>query len=346
MMNNEVDMNNQVEHISALQDKKRAEIQKAAALINQQYIKCYEGDESAFTDLIASLDKMYKGLVRRRLQLAGCFNDENEHTAMQEAHLAIWSYIKKTRQEKRAEISFTSYCKGIYFHKVSDVVRSEYVSQKKYGGKFTSLDADALGEKRGMVGEYVESPKYGGNRSDLIIAANEQRDIFDKCFIMYCDAMTVVDATPQRKVALYYARVLPHVLQVYHNVDTIPDGKAASPKWAIKSMGKRNILMLGNESQEQMQQFIEDSLRWSENFWLQLEDEIETSIGLVHIKDIIFVDEYDEKQIGHMTDYMHKLVAKEWLKEAKREPLFLSKAIEYTTEMDRISSMLKGGQSR
>lgn len=345
-MFDEVVKSNQVEHINLLQEKKRTEVQKAAALINQQYIKCFEGDENAFSDLIILLDKMYKGLVRRRLRMAGCLNDENEHTAMQDARLAIWFYIQKTKQEKKAEKSFASYCKGIYFHKVSDVIRTEYTSQKNYGGEFTSLEAEAFGEKKGMVGDYVESPKYKGNRSDLIIAADEQRNIFDKSFVMYCDAMTLVDATPQRKVALYYARVLPHLLQVYHNVDTIPDGKAASPKWAIKRMGKRNIFMLGNESQEQMQRFIENTLQWSESFWIQLEDEIETSTGMVKIKDIIFVDEYDEKQIGHMTDYMHKIVAKEWLKEAKRDPVFLSKAIEHTTEMDKISSMLKGGQSR
>ncbi len=345
-MNDGVDMNAQVEHIKLLQEKKRTEVQKAANLINQQYIKCYEGDENAFQSLIVLLDKMYNGLVRRQLYLAGCFNDENEHTAMQDARLAVWSYVQKTRQEKKAAISFASYCKGIYFHKVSDVIRQEYKSQIKYGGEFISLEADALGETRGKVGDYVESPQYKGNSPELIIAADEGRSIFDKCFIMYCEAMTVVDAAPQRKVALYYARVLPHVLQVCYNVDTIPDGKAASPKWAIKSMGKRNLLMLGNESQEQMQQFIKHTLRWSEDFWMQMEEKIETSVGALQIKDVIFVNEYDEKQIGHMTDYMHKIVAKEWLKEAKKDSVFLAKAIEHTTEMDKISSMLKGGQSR
>ena len=163
---------------------------------------------------------------------------------------------------------------------------------------------------------------------------------------MYCKALTDSGAEPPRCLALYYSRLLPHILQICFSMETIPDSKAASPKWAIDKMGKRTIGILGTESETQLKNYVLRNLMWCESFQKQLEESVSTLVGIQVMKNIIFTAQYDEKQIGHMTDYMHKVVAKDWLRLMKQDSKMIEGAIEYTSGADKLSKALKGGLGR
>lgn len=335
----------QEEHISVLQQHKKKDAVSVAMEINKNYEKYVQGDEDSLDDIINALDKKYRPMVAHQLYVSGCYDDENEHSAMQEARMAVWTLIQKSRKEQKVEPSFADICKGIYYHKAMDVVRSILTNKKHFGGGMTSIDIE-LPSENGIIGNLIADPKHGGNRPEQIIEDDKKRSFFDAAFEMYCKALTDSEAEPPRCLALYYARLLPHILQICFSVETIPDSKAASPKWAIDKMGKRTIGVLGTESETQLKNYVSRKLMWCESFQKQLEETVSTLVGMQVMKDIIFTTQYDEKQIGHMTDYMHKVVAKDWLRLMKQDSKMIEDAIEYASGADKLSKALKGGLGR
>ena len=336
---------NQEEHISSLQQHKKKDVASVTMEINKNYEKFVQGDSNLLDDIINALDKKYRALVAHQLYIAGCYDDENEHTAMQEARMAVWIALQKARTEHKIDPSFSDICKGIYYHKVMDVVRNVLTKNKHFGGGIASLDKE-LPSENGTVETMIEDPIDEGNRPEVVLEKAERREFFNDAFELYCKALTDSDAEPPRCLALYYARVLPHVLQIFFSVETIPDAKAASPKWAMERMGKRDIGTLGTESEIQLRNYVSPKLSWSDAFQRQLNEKITTSIGVQIMRYVVFLDQYDEKQIGHMSDYMHKIVAKDWLRLMKQNSKMIENAIEYTNGSDKISNALRGGIGR
>lgn len=335
----------QREHINLLQQQRKKDVSSATYEINKKYEKYVQGADELLGDVIEALDKKYRGMVVHQLYAAGCYDDENEHTAMQESRMAVWTLLQKSRTENRIDPSFSDVCKGIYYHKVMDVVRSVLTKNKRFGGGVSSIDVE-LPSENGTVGSLIEDPMHKGNRPENVIEDAEKRSFFDSAFEMYCRALTESGAEPPRCLALYYARILPHVLQICFSVETIPDSKAASPKWAIEKMGKRTVGVLSIESENQMHSYVSKRLTWCDAYQNQLNECVATSKGEQVMRYVIFVDQYDEKQIGHMTDYMHKVVAKDWLRMMKKDSKMIENAVEYTMGSDKLSKTLRGGLGR
>ena len=333
------------EHIQLLQQQRRKDLSSSTDNINDKYEKYVCGEDELLGVVIESLDKKYRAMVVHQLYVAGCYDDENEHTAMQEARMAVYTLLQKSRTNKKIDPSFTAICKGIYYHKVMDVVRCVLTRNKRFGGSVSSIDIE-LPSENGTIGSLIEDPAHKGNRPENVIEDTEKRIFFDSAFKMYCRALTESDAEPPRCLALYYARILPHILQICFSEETIPDSKAASPKWAVERMGKRTIGVLSDESETQMKRYVTETIMWCDAFQNQLNESITTSSGEIIMKYIVFVDHYDEKQIGHMTDYMHKIVARDWLRLMKKDSKMIENAVEYTKGSDKISKALRGGLGR
>lgn len=335
----------QKEHINLLQQQRKRDISSSTYEINKKYEKYVQGEDELLGTVIEALDKKYRPMVVHQLYAAGCYDDENEHTAMQESRMAVWTLLQKSRREKQINPSFSDICKGIYYHKVMDVVRSVLTKNKHFGGGVCSIDIE-LPSENGTIGTLIDDPSHKGNKPENVIEDAEKRSFFDLAFEMYCRALTESDAEPPRCLALYYARILPHVLQICFSVETIPDSKAASPKWAIEKMGKRTIGVLSTESEVQMKSYVSRRLRWCDAFQNQLSKSLSTPIGEQIMKNIIFVNHYDEKQIGHMSDYMHKIVVKDWLRLMKKDSKMVENAVEYTMGSDKLSKALRGELGR
>lgn len=355
----------QEEHISLLQQHRRKEVEGAAIQINNKYEKYVNGEEDQLEEILEAVDIKYRRMVIYNLYKSGCYNDENEHTALQEARTAVWIMIQESKKNQEVKPAFLAVCKSIYYYKAMDVIRAvgkelerfgkDYVDPKKKKtmketeknkkGVIESLDKP-LPSGNGTVGSLLVDSKYNGNQPEKVIGETEKREFFDKAFVKYCYALVHSDAEPPRGLALYYSRILPHILHIYFSIETIPDEKTASPKWAIEKMGSKTIGILSEESENQLKEYVSEQLEWCDIYRKQLDNEVSTFSGMQVMRNIIYVDQYDEDQIGHMTDYMHKILAREWLQLMKKEPKAIEKAIDYTVGLDRISKILRGGLSR
>ena len=91
----------QEEHISVLQQHKKKYVASVTMEINKNYEKYVQGDVDSLDEIINALDKKYRPMVTHQLYVSGCYDDENEHSAMQEARMAVWPV--RTEIQKRTE---------------------------------------------------------------------------------------------------------------------------------------------------------------------------------------------------------------------------------------------------
>ena len=85
----------QEEHISVLQQHKKKDVVSVTMEINKNYEKYVQGDGDSLDDIINALDKKYRPMVTHQLYVSGFYDDENEHSAMQEARMAVWALVQK-----------------------------------------------------------------------------------------------------------------------------------------------------------------------------------------------------------------------------------------------------------
>lgn len=297
-------------------------------------------DENLFERLITLMDSIYGQKVRQLLKLNGCFNDETEHTALQEARIAIWQRICKCRENGAPDPDFIRYCKGIYYHKGMDAVRAQNTYRKRFSDKQDrppiSLDA-TISDSGKSIGDIIEDTQ---NTPESGISLAEQKRVFNSIFVLYCQCLVNAKAEPPRELALYYARILPHV------IGAIPESKMASAKWAFERMKDQTLKELGEKSETEMQELINQTLRWNEKFWYQLENTICLDGGKVYLKDVIYTDVYNSKKIEDWSESMHRAVAKDIANELMKNQQFVESAVEYISDRDKIYCLFKGGRDK
>lgn len=303
-------------------------------------------DENLFTQLIAITDVVYGKRTRNLLKQNGCYSDESEHTAMQEARIAIWECIRKCRENGQRDPDFIRYCKGIYYHKAMDVVRKQNTYRHRFSDEIgqapVSLDA-SLPEGGKSLGDTIEDTK---NSPEISLSLEEQRWVFNSLFLLYCQTLVTAKAEPPRELALYYARILPHVLHINHEIETIPEEKMASAKWAYEHMKGHTMRALGEKSEHEMQELINQTLKWKETFWQQLEQMVCINTEKIFLKDVIYTDVYNKGKIEDWSESMHKTIVKEAYKFAMNDPKLVELATEYISDRDKIYCLIKGGRDR
>ena len=317
--------------------KKRESFQKAQQLYEQYYVS---NDENLFEQLLVLTDSIYGKQVRNLLKQNGCFNEESEHTALQEARLAIWQQVRKCRENGTPDPDFIRYCKGIYYHKGMDAVRTQNTYRRRFsdnsGRAPVSFDAPLqVGGKN--LGDTIEDVR---NSLESGIALDEQRWVFNSLFILYCQCLANGKAEPPRELALFYARIFPHVVEV------IPEEKMASAKWAFEHMKGKTVQKLGEKSEAEMRELIDQTLRWHENFWLQLEKTICAGDEKTLLKDVIYTDVYGKNKIEDWSESMHRTVVKEVVKNVMKDSRLVESAVEYISDRDKIYCLIKGGRDR
>lgn len=329
---------------SKTQDKSNYEIFHKAQKIYEQYHAT--NDENLFSELIAITDFVYGKRTRNLLKQNGCFSDESEHTAMQESRIAIWERIRKCRENGQPDPDFIRYCKGIYYHKAMDVVREQNTYRSRFSDKIgrapVSLDVP-LPEGGKNLGDTVEDTK---SSPDISLSLEEQRWVFNSLFLLYCQTLVTAKAEPPRELALYYARILPHVLHINHEIETIPDEKMASAKWAFEHMKGQTMQVLGEKSEKEMQELINQALKWQDTFWQQLEQTVYINTEKAVLKDIVYTDVYGKGKIEDWSESMHNTIVKEAYKIAMNDPKLVESATEYISDRDKIYCLVKGGRDR
>ena len=149
-----------------------------------------------------------------------------------------------------------------------------------------------------------------------------------------------------KRQALYYARILPHVLYIMYGIETIPDSKGASAAWAFEHMQEKTMEILGEQSEEEMQEWLYDSLRWSENFWNQMDLEIYVNSERKLLKDVVYTEVYDQRRIDDWSESMHKTVTELAHREIKKDKRLANWAVDHIVESDKTYNLFKGGRKK
>lgn len=136
------------------------------------------------------------------------------------------------------------------------------------------------------------------------------------------------------------------VLYIMYGIETIPDSKGASAAWAFEHMQEKTMEILGEQSEEEMQEWLYDSLRWSENFWNQMDLEIYVNSERKLLKDVVYTEVYDQRRIDDWSESMHKTVTELAHREIKKDKRLANWAVDHIVESDKTYNLFKGGRKK
>lgn len=328
----------QKEHIELLIKNSKEQTDRAGKIQTAYRLYCEEKSDSSFSKLITLLDAYCLSWVRKELWKTDCYTEENEHSILQESRLAVWNYISKDCRDNILRETFAYYAFGIYKNKTLDVIRKISRKRAKWG-EDESLDK-TIGENEKTLGDSLPSKEFDGEKNQ------EVRKMYEMLFHTYC--MTFMGSTtfPPRSLALFYARVLPHLLHINHNIDTIPDTKATSAKWAFEKMGDSTVDQLKENSEKLLQREVSKDLIWCEEFVNQLEKTIDIESRKVILRDVIYTSVYDKGKIEDWADYMHKATTKAAINFVLNNHELLSLVKEYVSQKDILYRFVEGGERR
>lgn len=318
----------QSEHIEKLlkRSKKQSEL---VGKIQQAYENYLESNsDKDFENLELLLDTYCRSWVRKKLWELGCYSDENEHTALQEAKIAIWQDVWKARASATKREVFAFFAFKVYKNKTWDIVRN--ILKKRANMDICSME-ETIGQDGKNIEETIAAPD-----SETV---DEKRWIFDKLFQIYCRGFMTAEVFPPRALALYYARVLPHLLCV------ISDRKTASAKWAFETMGNRTMWELKEDSENELKKKVDASLCWCEGFIHQMNEKLNIGNVSCVLKDVVYTVVYSKGKIEDWANSMHKTTVKAVMHLLPQNKELMNQIEEYISEGDVLFRPLREGKS-
>lgn len=290
--------------------------------------------ELVFEELLSSLDDYCTGWVQKQLRIVGRYSYQSEAAILENAHIAVWNSILKDIKNDIVKDYFPKYAFGIYKICAKSFLRIE----KKISTKEVPLDAPV--DDGGDDGRSYADLFTGNKGADNEYENAEKRELYDKLFRVYCRGFMETNAFPPRPLALYYARVLPHLL------NDISEKKAASAKWAYKRMESKLVSELSEDSERSIKVLIDEKLKWCDDFMQQLDELTTVGTKQVYLRDLVYTNAYKENKIEDWADSMHKTAVKTAMGIMTEEEDLLTLARTYISEEDVLYRMIKGGKRK
>lgn len=315
-----------IDHLTKVPEKQPDYVEKIQRAYQKYLDSNYDED---FGKLLKLLDTYCRPWMRRKLWNTGCYSYENEHTALQESHIAVWENITKDRANGDEKKMFAYFAFKLYQNKTRDIVRNGIRQKAKMD--ICSMEAP-IGENGKTVGDTL--------MANDIKTTDEIRQMYDKLFRIYCKGFLNSKAYPPRILALYYARVLPHLKCA------IPDTKATSAKWAFEKMGSRTMWELKEDSENELQKNVDAYLRWCEEFICQMNEEFDMGGTTCILKDIVYTEAYTKGKIEDWADSMHKTTVKAAMHLLSENKELLRQVKDYVSQGDVLYRFFQGGKSR
>lgn len=322
-------MMKQSEHIDCLMklSQKRSELVENIQAMYGMYLST--NSDKDFEKLILLLDAYCMPWVRKKLWMTGCYSDENEHTALQEARISVWESILKDRAAGSNKGTFAYFAFDLYKKRTYDVMRKVLGIRKK-------LDTCSMEEAIGDDGKTIAETMSATDTKHM----DEMGQMYDKLFRAYCEGFLTSKAFPPRILALYYARVLPHLLS------SIPESKAASAKWAFERMGSSTMWELKEDSEQELQKNVWTALHWCEEFICQMNEE--SDMGSTHgiLKNMVYTAVYTKGKIEDWADSMHKTTVKAVMRQLPENRELYSEVVDHISQEDVLGCFIKGGKGK
>lgn len=310
----------QKEHIAMLQKQSREEASIKNQEIDRLFCQCLEADKEdlnqVFGEMMQKLREKYNQMVQNQLGTVNLDRVGAIEEVLQEAEQGVWRTVLRCRMGEPLQPSFAVYCGGIYRNKIADYMK-EWIRESRNRG--CSLD-ESLSEKGSSLLDLMEDKREKA-QPQRSLEIKENQSTAAQVFRMFCQAMMESTSKPPCGLALYYARVAPHLLHLLGGEKTIPENKASSPKWARKRMGEKTVGCLSDDAERELKQYVAAYLVWCQAFRNQLEKTVVCRDQSQQIlKDVIYTQEYTEDQVGHMADYQYAKVYKEVCCRVEKDP--------------------------
>ena len=122
--------------------------------------------------------------------------------------------------------------------------------------------------------------------------------------LIYVKAFLSLEVPPQSSLAMFYARLLPHIR------GSVDDNKTTSVSEAFRVMGKKTVETLADESEREIKENFLKSLGWSEYFRTHLDDEMMTVTGNVPLRKIVYTEKFTASETEHRSTAVHKSCVK------------------------------------
>lgn len=318
--------------------------------IQENYIRYLQsGEESFFQEMIQILESMCVGWIKNYLRKNNRYiSTETVEEILQESRLNVWKDLNITKKEnKTPRDTFGWYARGIYMN-CAKKEQVYYLSNKNFANA-NSCSVEFMNEN-GItisVGNKEDSLVVSrGNRSvinraDIIkedeILQTERRNFYGKFLEAYIRTLMDTKESPENCLAVMYTRLLPHVM------GEIKDSLMSSVKWAKNQIKDQSIEELTVDSENKMIENGVPYYHWGSHYLEQLEKEICVNGNLVVLRQVKYLETYDEgRKLEHMDRDTHKAIQKETFKRILKDPELRELAVEYVEIEDRMYKIIGG----
>lgn len=164
----------------------------------------------------------------------------------------------------------------------------------------------------GYIPISLETPREDGTTLGSNIGGNPHYEPWDDArrqfaataVLIYVKAFLSLEVPPQSSLALFYARLLPHIR------GSVDDNKTTSVSEAFRVMGKKTVETLADESEREIKENFLKSLGWSKYFRTHLDDEMTTDTGNVPLRKIVYTEKFTTSETEHRSTAVHKICVK------------------------------------
>ena len=164
----------------------------------------------------------------------------------------------------------------------------------------------------GYIPISLETPREDGTTLGSNIGGNSHYEPWDDArrqfaataVLIYVKAFLSLEVPPQSSLALFYARLLPHIR------GSVDDNKTTSVSEAFRVMGKKTVETLADESEREIKEAFLKSLGWSKYFRTHLDDEMMTVTGNVPLRKIVYTEKFTTSETEHRSTAVHKSCVK------------------------------------
>ena len=264
--------------------------EKDSVAIREAY-EAYLSDRSDwnFQELVRLTDTRCKPMVFWRLKNKELLTESNVNEVLHNARLFIWQEINSSESDYSTQSdysaqTFPGFAYNVYKNKTLELITDIFRARRK----------DERWTVRGEGDGPVPDPETS------IDETRKLRKIYSIGIVSYCRALLDLDEALQGCLALFYSRVLPHMLK------SIKYTKDTSPKWAFERMYGLAVKTLTADSETTLKKDICADLAWNENLLKQLNDEIEILGRSLSLGDLIYTDAYDQRKIAYWAYELHK----------------------------------------
>lgn len=190
---------------------------------------------------------------------------------------------------------------------ISNVCRNQFANLQRE--RFKLRDPET-GE--GYIPISLEKPNEDGTTLGSNIGGNPhykpwddaRRQFAATALLIYVKAFLSLEVPPQSSLAMFYARLLPHIR------GSVDDNKTTSVSEAFRVMGKKTVETLADESEREIKENFLKSLGWSKYFRTHLDDEMMTVTGNVPLRKIVYTEKFTTSETEHWSTAVHKSCVK------------------------------------